>query len=291
MKVLITGAEGLVAHHFARKLARDHEVVALTRREMDITDAKAVNERVLQFRPDLIINGAVVQVDQAELDPTRAQAVNVHGPRFLAIAARQVGAEIIHFSSQYVFDGEPPGRAAYTAADEPRPVNNYGRTKLLGEAAVRLACPGSYIVRTSWVYGSGKNSFLCTVHDDLRMGRRVRAIDDIWSSTTYVEDLMDRCLEIVQRRRHGIYHVVNGGVCSYYEFALEAGSLVGLTRERIDELLEVTHERGMRRPAPRPRYTPLRCLLSEEIGFAPMRHWQAALAAHVGNARAIGASE
>jgi dTDP-4-dehydrorhamnose reductase len=244
-----------------------------------------VIRRAADFRPDLMINGAVVQVDEAEENPARAQAVNVDGPRFLAEAANRAGAAIIHFSTQYAFDGEPVGRAAYTINDETRPVNNYGLTKVHGEAAVRDACSRSYVIRTSWVYGSGKESFLCTVHRDLGAGKRVRVIDDIWSSTTYVEDLVDRCLEILERRRYGTYHLVNEGVCTYYDFALEAGRLAGLTRARIDALCDITHEHDMKRAAPRPRYTPLRCVLSEELGLASMRSWQEALAAYVGAQR------
>jgi dTDP-4-dehydrorhamnose reductase len=278
MKVFLSGSSGLIASHFGWRLSRDSQVLALRRAELDISDRESVMRRVAAFRPDLIINGAVLQVDEAEENPLRAQAVNVDGPRYLAEAAQANGAEIIHFGTQYSFSGEPPGRAPYTVADVPRPVNLYGRSKVAGEAAVRSACARSFIVRTSWVYGSGKDSFLCTVHDDLRSGKRLRVIDDIWSSTTYVEDLIERCLQILGRRRYGIYHVVNEGVCSYYEFALEAGRLGGLTRARIDSLLEVTHEADMRRAAARPRYTPLRCLLSEELGLPPMRHWKAALA-------------
>ena len=131
------------------------------------------------------------------------------------------------------------------------------------------------------MFGSGKASFLCDVHESLRAGKKVRAIDDIWSSTTYVEDLIDRVQSIVAERRHGIYHVVNAGVCSYYDFALEAGRVLGLERGQIDPLIEITHERDMKRIAARPRYTPMRCLLSEELGLPPMRDWRAALAAYV----------
>jgi dTDP-4-dehydrorhamnose reductase len=143
---------------------------------------------------------------------------------------------------------------------------------------VRDACARSYIIRTSWVYGSGKNSFLCTVHNDLRAGKGVRAIVDIWSSTTYVEDLIHRILQILATRRYGTYHVVNEGVCSYYEFALEAGHLLKLNREQLDRLIERVHEGDMKRIARRPRYTPMRCLLSEQLGLPPMRDWRAALA-------------
>jgi dTDP-4-dehydrorhamnose reductase len=281
MKVLITGAAGLVGRHFSERLAREHDVLALKHADLDITDRGAVKQCVADAHASLIINSAVIQVDESEQNPAKAQAVNVEGPQALAEVASGAGAEIIHFSTQYAFDGEPLGRAAYTIQDPTRPVNVYGRTKIAGEQAVRDACPRSYIIRTSWVYGSGKNSFLCTVHDDLRARKRVRAIDDIWSSTTYVEDLIDRVLQIHVTRRYGTYHVVNEGVCSYYEFALETGRLVGLNRSQLGSLIEVVKEADMKRPAARPRYTPLRCLLSEELGLARMRDWRTALAEYV----------
>jgi dTDP-4-dehydrorhamnose reductase len=281
VNVLITGAAGLVGRHLSTRLAREHEVLALKHSDLDIADRDAVRRCVADSRPAVIFNCAVIQVDEAEQNPAKARAVNAEGPRCLAEAASKAGAEIVQFSTQYAFDGEPVGRDLYTINDEPRPVNVYGKTKVAGEEAVRDACARSYIVRTSWVYGSGKNSFLCTVHNDLRSGKRVRTIDDIWSSTTYVEDLIDRVLLMLSKRRYGIYHVVNEGVCTYYEFALEAGRLIGVTPEQIDTLLEVTHERDMKRIAARPRYTPLRCLLSEEIGLPPMRDWREALAAYV----------
>ncbi len=282
MKVLITGAAGLIGDHFARRLANQHDMVALKHAELDITDAATVYRWVEAAKPDLIVNCAVVQVDESERDSAKAQAVNVDGPRLLAQAASEVGAEIVHLSTQYAFEGEPIGRLPYTIADEPRPVNHYGRTKVAGEHGVRAACGRSYIVRTSWVYGSGKDSFLCVVHDDLRAGKKVRAIDDIWSSTTYVNDLIDRIMTIRATGKYDTYHVVNDGVCSYYEFALEAGRLLGLTQAEIECQIEVTHERDMKRIATRPRYTPMRCLRSEALGLPPMRHWREALAAYLG---------
>jgi dTDP-4-dehydrorhamnose reductase len=282
VKILITGAAGLVGSHAAQRLAREHEVVALKHADLDITDRESVSRCVWDTKPALIINGAVIQVDESEQNPAKAHALNVEGPRSLAEAAMRAGAEFIHFSTQYAFDGEPIGRAPYTIKDEPRPINMYGKTKVASEQVVVDACPRSYIVRTSWVYGSGKDSFLCTAHKDLRAGKRVRAIVDIWSSTTYVEDLIERVLQILKKRRYGIYHVVNEGVCSYHEFAFEAGQLVGLSQDQLESLIEVVKEAEMKRVAARPRYTPMRCLVSEELGFAPMRDWRSALAAYVG---------
>ena len=281
MKILITGAAGLVGSHLARRLSREYDVAALKHTDFDITDRAAVHRVVADVRPALIFNCAVLQVEESEKNPAMAQSINAVGPGYLAEAATEAGAEIVQFSTQYAFDGEPIGRAPYTTDDEPQPVNVYGQTKVAGEQAVREACVRSYIVRTSWVYGSGKSSFLCNVHEHLRAGKQVRAIEDIWSSTTYVKDLVDRCLEIFRTRRYATYHVVNAGVCTYYEFALEAGRLLGLTRADIDPLIEITHERDMSRIAARPRYTPLRCLVSEEIGLTPLRDWHEALAAYV----------
>jgi dTDP-4-dehydrorhamnose reductase len=281
MKILVSGAAGLVGSHVAQKLARDHDVLALKHGDLDITDRDAVSHFVSDVKPSLIVNCAVVQVDESEQNPAKAQAVNVEGPRFLAEAANILGAEVIHFGTQYTFDGEPLGRPPYTIEDEPRPVNTYGKTKIAGEEGVRQACARSYIIRTSWVYGSGKNSFLCTVHDDLRAGKRVRAIVDIWSCTTYVEDLIDRILQILDNGRYGTYHIVNAGVCSYYEFALEAGRLVGLSRDQVDLLIETVKEAEMQRSAVRPRYTPMGCLLSEKLGLPPMRDWRTALADYI----------
>jgi len=281
VKILITGAAGLVGSHLAQRLSGEHDVLALKHGDLDITDADAVRRRVTEANLELIVNGAVLQVDECEQDPAKARAVNTDGPRYLAEAANEVGAKFIHFSTQYAFACEPVGRAPYTIRDEPQPVNVYGKTKVDGEHAARHACARSYVIRTSWVFGSGKSSFLCTVADDLRAGKRVRAIDDIWSSATYVEDLIDRTLAIHAKGHYGVYHVVNAGVCSYYEFALEAGRLRGIARDEIDRLIEITHERDMQRSAARPRYTPMRCLLSEEINLPPMRDWKAALADYV----------
>lgn len=283
MKILVTGAAGLIGSHFAGRFGAARDVLALTRKDLDITDQAAVRSCVAAERPSLLVNCAVIQVDEAEQNHAKAAAVNVEGARFLAAAAAQYSAEIIQFSTQYAFDGEIIGRAPYTIRDQPRPINFYGRTKVAAEEVVRAACAQSYIVRTSWVYGEGKNSFLCTVHNDLGAGKRVRAIDDVWSSTTYVDDLTDRCLEILKLRRYGTYHIVNEGVCSYYDFALEAGRLKGLGKERLGSLIEVVQERDLERVALRPRYTPMRCLLSEELGLAPMRHWRDALAHYVKN--------
>jgi dTDP-4-dehydrorhamnose reductase len=281
MKIIITGARGLVGTELKRRFAGGHEVLALGRDGLDVTDAVAVARLMERERPGLVVNCAVLGVDECEREPLKARALNVGAPAALAASAHAAGAEFLHFGTNYVFDGREHGRAPYTVEDEPRPLNVYGRTKLEGELAAAEVCPRTYVVRTSWVFGPGKATFLGTAHRELRAGRSVRAIKDTWASATYVADLAARVAEIVGRGRHGTYHVVNEGACSYYEFALEAARLVGLDEETTARLVAPVGEDEKRREAERPRYTPMKCLLSGLVGLKPLRGWREALAEYV----------
>ena len=277
MKLAITGASGLVGQDLARTFADECEVRALSHQDLDITDNTAVRTWCERERPNVIVNCAVIDVDRCEREPALAHAVNVDGPRWLAEAAAAIDAEFMHFSTNYVFDGRAHGRI-YTQADAAEPINVYGQTKLAGERAVLAANPRSYIVRTSWVFGPGKESFLATLPRRLRVSERVRAITDVWASATYVRDLAERVKALLRRRRYGVYHVVNSGVCSYHEFALECARLLDVP---VDALIEAVSEDQALRLAARPRYTPMRCLLSEELQLPPLRDWRAALAAYI----------
>lgn len=276
MKIVITGAGGLIGSHLVQSLKRQHEVLLLKHSDLDITNSQAVTSYLLNMRPALIINCATIEVDDCERNPELAEAIHGEGPHSLAQAASRIGADI-HFSTNYVFDGREEGRSPYTVRDEPHPINVYGKVKLAGESGVRETSPRTFIIRTSWVYGSGKKAFLSTVQRELLAGRPVRAVADNWANTTYVMDLVARIEEILARERYGTYHVVNEGICSYAEFALEAGRLLGLTEARRKQLVELIDEAETKRPAPRPCYTPMHCLLSEEMGLVPMRNWRSAL--------------
>ena len=266
-RVLIAGAGGLVA---SALISRFENVFALRHAALDIADADAVRAVCERVHPDLVVNCAVIGVDACEKDPTLAKRVNVDGPANLARAATDIGAAIVHFSSNYVFSGHRRREDPYRVDDETRPVNVYGLTKLEGERAVRDACDRAFIVRTSWVYGPAKDSFLSTAAAKLRRGERVQAIADTYANTTYVLDLANRVHDIVDRDEPGTFHVANDGVCSYEEFASEAAALVGAPRQLID----VVTEASMNRPAPRPACTPMLC-------EPPLRHWKDALRDYV----------
>ncbi|HEX6184380.1 MAG TPA: dTDP-4-dehydrorhamnose reductase [Pyrinomonadaceae bacterium] len=282
MKTIITGAGGLVGGALSRRLADSgHDVLALRRADLDVTEASAVERLIESERPELVINCAVLGVDECERDPAAARAVNADAPRSLSMATHEAGAWFLHFSTNYVFDGEREG--TYTEEDEPRPLSIYGSTKVEGENSALALNMRCVVVRTSWVFGAGKSSFLSTAHRELAAGRRVRAIKDTWASVTYVEDLASRVEEILALRVSGLFHVVNEGVCTYEEFAREAARLVGLDEEDAAPLIETLTESEMRRAATRPRYTPLRSLASAQLGLAPLRHWREALAEYIEN--------
>jgi dTDP-4-dehydrorhamnose reductase len=295
MRIVVTGAGGLVGRALTRRfaapspasgrgtLARDPSpreagrgwpdgpgegpnVTALAHSDLDITDRRAVSKIMRELRPDLIVNCAVIGVDECEHDPALARAVNVDGPAILAEHA----PAIVHFSSNYVFGGTE--ERFYSVDDEPGPVNEYGRTKLAGERAVIRLCKKSYVIRSSWIFGQGKDSFISTVHRRLREGQCVRAVSDVWASTTYVADLVKRVAEIIESGEFGMYHVVNAGICSNESFAHEAARITGADEKLID-----TDSTQRIHRAPRPRYTPL-------LALPPLRHWRDALRAYIESA-------
>jgi dTDP-4-dehydrorhamnose reductase len=271
MRVVITGAAGLVGSALADTY-RNHDVFALRHDDLDITDARAVHDVVRRLTPEIMFNCAVIGVDECETNPLLAEQVNVDGPMHLATAAEVAGAAIVHFSTNYVFDGDRTDGVPYTIGDEARPINVYGATKLRGELAVSAAARRAFIVRTSWVFGAGKNNFLSTVGARLARGEPVQAITDTFASTTYVNDLTARVADVVTRGEPGTYQIVNEGICSYETFAIEAARILGI-RHR---LIETTTEAAMARAARRPRWTPMRC------DSPPMRPWQDALREFLG---------
>ncbi len=274
MKLTITGAGGFVGKELARFFAADHQVITLTHSALDITNREAVNRYLQELQPDLVINCAVMGVDVCEADPAKAEAVNITGPKFLAEAVAELDAEIMHLSTNYVFDGDRELGAFYTIDDEALPINIYGETKLAGEQAVLAAAPKSYVVRTSWVFGAGKENFFSQAVRALAANQPVQAVNDLWASVTYVSDLVARINEILAHRQYGTYQVVNEGCCSHYEFAVElARHLNSSDAAVVEGISDATTNRLARRP----RNTPMRCLMSEKLGMPPMRSWQSAL--------------
>ena len=286
MKVAITGAGGFVGKELTRFFSVHRQVMPLTRHSLDITDVDAVRRTITDFHPDLIINCAVSGVNDCESNPSLAHAVNVAGPKYLAEAAAEIDAEFLHFSTNYVFDGKREVGTFYTCRDAALPINKYGETKLAGELAARMASPKLYILRTSWVFGAGKeDNFFGHAPHALMDRKRLRAVTDVHASVTYVDDLVARVDEILARHRYDTYHVVNDGACSYYEYAMEVARELKLSSEEIDDLIEAVTESEMHRDVVRPRYTAMRCVVSEELGLPALPYWKTALSRYLNGFR------
>ena len=274
---MITGSGGLLGRFMhARLIDSGWRVVGLPHAQLDITDEEAVRDAIESVRPEILINCvATADVDRCESDSEWAYAVNASGPRFLARGCRQVGAQIVHVSTDYVFDGSKPG--FYTQEDQPNPLSVYGKSKLAGEHAVREEAERFYIVRTSWLFGAGGKNFGSRVIEYARKGAALKGVTDQTSIPTYAPDLAGRIEEIIELEAHALYQVTSSGPTTWSEFARLALDLAGLTEVEIEPITRAQ----LNQPAPRPQNSAMRCLVSEKLRLAPLRHWKDALAEFV----------
>lgn len=226
MKIVVTGSKGQVGSSLVKQLSQmlDVEFLAVDRKQLDITDSSAVAKLVNEFKPDVIINAAAhTAVDKAEQEIDLSYAINRDGPQYLAEAANQVDAVILHISTDYVFAGDKQG--AYTETDGVAPQGIYGQSKLAGELAVAAACPKHIILRTSWVFGENGNNFVNTM---LRLGMTRDALNivgDQFGGPTYAGDIANALIQIAKRIvqgnaiEFGVYHFSGLPHVSWYEFA------------------------------------------------------------------------
>jgi dTDP-4-dehydrorhamnose reductase len=249
MKVLITGANGMVARAAVRHcLAIGDTVFPMTRQRLDIADRTAVLTILEEIRPDAVLNcAAYTNVDGAETNEEEAYAANCFGPENLAIGCREVGSRFVTISTDYVFDGTKPG--FYTEEDAPNPQGVYGKSKLEGERRAAAVNDMSIIVRSGWIYGHGGTNFLSIMGKLLAEGKTLKAIANSYGTPTYARDLAVRLRDLAGLDASGIYHVTNAGEgTSYYGFAEKVREIGGYDKR----LLEKVSFADLKRPAPRP---------------------------------------
>jgi len=282
----IAGCRGQLGHALCERLAADPDceiVAAVDREDLDLADpapVAALLDGLASNPPDIAVNAAAfTQVDRCEREPEAAERGNTTLPAVIAKACVERGIRVVHISTDYVFSGDSP--IAYREQDEPKPRSVYGRTKLAGEDRVLTTSGRSLIVRTSWLFGRGRN-FIASILAQARERRAgrvsgpLRVVDDQIGRPTYARDLADAIVYLVARRADGLYHVANRGVASWWDLArasLDGTGYEDLSVERIrtDELQV---------DAPRPLRSVLDCSRAEALGVK-MRDWRDAVSAYL----------
>lgn len=282
MKVLVTGANGQLGSDLCKAL-HEVEVVPLTHADIEITDMDSVKSNVAQHCPDVIINtAAYVRVDDCEIERDRAFAVNALGARNLAVAAQETGCKIVQISTDYVFGGgRPPESGNYTEFDHPAPINIYGISKLAGEDIVRSLCLKHFIVRTCGLFGvagsSGKGgNFVETILKLASKNDEIKVVSDQILSPSYTLDVADKIAKLITTEYYGIFHIVNSGACSWFEFAEQ---IVKMKRLKT-QVLPISSDQYPQK-AKRPQFSALDSYHLKLLGMGQMRSWQEALKAYM----------
>ncbi len=273
----MTGAGGMLGQDLLRAGKRaGHELTGLTRAELDITDETAVEETIARLAPDAVINCAAwTDVDGAETHRAQAHAINADGAGKIARGAAAAGARLVHVSTDYVFDGEPPADAtgaprAYVESDLTGPRSVYGESKLAGERAVLTASPSHAVARTSWLFGVGGRNFVETMLGLAAERDAVQVVVDQVGCPTWTGHLAPALVGLIERELSGLVHLAGTGHVSWHGFAVEI-----FRQAELDCRVEEVTTEQMPRPAPRPKFSALE---SERADVLPLPPWQDGLA-------------
>lgn len=270
MRVLVTGGDGQLGRAIAR-LWRGHDVVAVGRADLDVTDPQSV-QRMPSFHPDVVVNAAAyVDVDGCERDPDRAFRVNALGARNVAVQAARAGAVLVQVSTDYVFSGE--AERPYWEFDATGPLNVYGASKLAGEDLVQAVHDRVFIVRSAWLYGVAGTSFVTRIQSLANERPSLSVVDNEVGSPTFCDDLAVALEDLARTNAYGVHHLVNEGECSRFEFARAVLDMAGRTDYGL------TPANRFPRAAVVPKYAPLRNFAAAELGVR-LRPWRDALAAY-----------
>jgi dTDP-4-dehydrorhamnose reductase len=286
MKILITGAGGQVGRALVNSAPTDAHVRAFSHEHLDIADLEGVMRCVRRESPDVIVNAAAyVAADRAESEAELARRINADGPRHLAVAAREVGARLVHISTDYVFDGT--SSVPYAPHAPTHPLSVYGRTKRAGEEAVLEILPDrSVIVRTAWVYAARGRNFVLTMLHLMSATGSIRVVADRVGTPTSATSLAHTLWEIVDRPTlRGIHHWTDAGMASWYDFAVaiaEEAALLGLLPPEIS--VTPISARDYPAPARRPAYSVLDKSSLASLGIEPV-HWRKQLRQVLGELR------
>jgi dTDP-4-dehydrorhamnose reductase len=282
VKVLVIGSNGQIGSELIRSLrSQGHSVVAMARQDCDIRDCGKMASAIQGSDPEVVINtSAFHDVEACESQVADAFAVNAIAVRELASVCASQGAEFVHFSTDYVFDGTQ--RRPYEEVDSPRPLSVYGTSKLAGELLASTSCERTYIVRTCGLYGAAgrremRANFVERVIQRARKGETVQVVTDQILTPSSAQDVAAGVTQLLQSHAYGVYHIANEGECSWYDFAKE---VFDLARMHVDLRPQTTAELKTR--ARRPAYSVLSKEKLYRLGIPRMRDWRDALASYIG---------
>lgn len=271
MRIIITGAQGQLGRVLVAQLSPAHEVLAIDRPECDVTDAPLVMQTFHDFAPDIVLHcAALTAVDYCAENPDVALRVNAYGTRNVALACQATGATLLYVSSNEVFDGTNPG--VYLEYDATHAVNPYGYSKLVGERIIRDLVPRHYIVRTSWLFGHGGRNFIHAILDRARQGQPLCVVINEVASPTYVHDFADALTRLIATEQYGIYHLVNEGRASRWDFARYVLDITGYQETPIARISSYEYQRA----STPPEYSVLRNFAGAEAGIV-LRDWREAV--------------
>ncbi len=281
LRLLLFGGSGQVGFELAQRLARSADIKAPGRADADLSQPEGLRAIVRACRPDIVVNAAAyTAVDRAEQEPERARAVNAAAPRVLAEECARLGALLVHYSTDYVFDGT--ARTPYVEDDEPRPLNVYGRTKLDGERAIVEAGGAYVIIRSSWVYASHGTNFLRTVQRLFHERSHVSVVSDQLGTPTSAGVVADGTITVLAAfttdAQSGIYHLTGEGYTSWHGFAQAIHA--GLARREALQCRSVVAVSSAEYPAAakRPAWSVLNCTRITKAFGVRLRPWQEQLA-------------
>jgi len=283
VRILVTGAKGMLANALLPCLGSEHEVVGVDLNDFDISREAAVQKAFQDLRPDFVYHlAAYTDVDGCEANPRLADEVNIQGTRNLAKSCAEIGAILLYVSSDYVFDGS--SERPYREDDATHPLSVYGQSKLGGEHHVQSLLKQYFIVRSSWLYGPHGKNFVATIVKIAAERDELRVVNDQRGSPTYTRHLALKLAEMLRIEAYGIYHATGAGNCSWFEFAQAIVKLAGLKRVRVVPIS--TQESGRR--APRPAYSVLENhrLIENHLGALP--HWKDGLAHYLNEGQRLG---
>lgn len=275
-KLLVLGHRGMLGRALIKELAGLFQI--LTCEEADITKFESIRDCLVQTRPNIVINSAAyTDVDGAESNQARAFAVNAIGAGNVAQVAKELGVEgLVHFSTDYVFDGDKED--PYEEEDTPNPINVYGRSKLEGEKMVLENYPNALIIRTAWLYGGGGKNFVDTILKLAQERDKLTVVDDQRGCPTWTVHLARGVGKLLNKRASGLVHLTNSGSVTWFGFAKKIIEIMNITNVKIEPI--TTEQLG--RPARRPRNSVLDCSRYESITGDKMPSWERALEEYIG---------